>query len=92
MMEHIDNICKKHGLEYLEKHYRNLLDSDCKISQGSRHDWLLRLANSLLFRYLGKGGKSEEEIKTMLMEINITRCVPSPLPDAEIVATLRYYL
>jgi hypothetical protein len=84
MIQHIDNICKKHGLEYLDKHYRNLLDSDCKIYQGSRHDWLLRLANSLLFRYLGKGGKSEEEIKAMLMEINNTKCVPSPLPDAEI--------
>ena len=45
-----------------------------------------RLANSLLFRYLGKGGKSEEEIRAMLVGgINkYTDVYPSPLPDAEI--------
>jgi hypothetical protein len=50
-IEHIDQICKKYNLEYLEKHYRNLLDSDLYIYQGERHDKLIRLANSLLFRY-----------------------------------------
>ena len=34
--QHIDTICKKHGVEYLDRHYRNLLDSDAKIYQGER--------------------------------------------------------
>jgi Bifunctional DNA primase/polymerase, N-terminal len=86
MILHIDNICKKYGLEYLEKHYRRLLDSDCKIYKGSRHDSLLRIANSLLFRDLGGNEKSrsELEIKAILLKINNTRCVPSPLPTEEI--------
>ena len=86
MILHIDSICKKYGLEYLEKHYRNLNDSECKIYQGSRHDSLLRIANSLLFRHLGGNEKlrSELEIKAMLLEINNTRCVPLPLPTEEI--------
>jgi hypothetical protein len=57
-IEHIDQICKKYNLEYLEKHYRNLLDSDTKIYQGERHTSLISLANSLLFRYGGNGNRS----------------------------------
>ena len=40
--QHIDTICKKHGIEYLERHYRNLLDSDAKIYQGERHDSMMK--------------------------------------------------
>jgi hypothetical protein len=55
-IDHIDQICKKYNLEYLEKHYRNLLDSDAKIYQGERHTSLISIANSLLFRYGNSGG------------------------------------
>jgi hypothetical protein len=78
---HIDSICKKYGLEYLEKHYRNLLDSEAKIHQGERHDSLISIANSLLFRY-GGNGKSEQELKSTYLEINNTRCNP-PLAENE---------
>lgn len=55
-IEHIDQICKKYNLEYLEKHYRNLFDSDAKIHQGERHRSLISIANSLLFRYVMEMG------------------------------------
>ncbi len=79
----IDSICKKHGLEYLEKHYRNLLDSNDKIYEGSRHDSMISIANSILFRY-GGNGKSEQELKDTFVEINDKRCKPTPLPVSEI--------
>jgi hypothetical protein len=78
---HIDSICKRYGLEYLEKHYRSLLDSDAKIHQGGRHDSLISIANSLLFRY-GGNGKSEKELRNTYLEINNSRCYP-PLPISE---------
>ena len=78
---HIDSICKKYELEYLENHYRNLLDSDTKIHEGERHDSLIRIANSLLFRY-GGNGESEQELKNIYVEINNSRCQP-PLPENE---------
>jgi hypothetical protein len=78
---HIDSVCKKYGLEYLEKHYVNLLDSDSKIYEGERHDSLISIANSLLFRY-GGNGKSEQELKNIYLEINNSRCQP-PLPENE---------
>jgi hypothetical protein len=55
LIDHIDQVCKKYNLEYLEKHYQNLLDSDAKIYQGERHTLLISIANSLLFRYGGNG-------------------------------------
>jgi hypothetical protein len=87
-IQHIDQICKKYNLEYLEKHYRNLLDSDAKIYEGTRHISMISITDRLLFKYLDKG-KSEEEIKQMIKDTNNTRCVNkndilSPLPDREI--------
>jgi hypothetical protein len=96
LIEHIDQVCKKYNLEYLEKHYRNLLDSDSYIYQGERHDTLLCIANSLLFRY-GDGNSNgngsvadsldprlEQELKDKLEAINQKRCKPSPLPQSEL--------
>jgi hypothetical protein len=65
----------------LENHYRNLLDSKAKIYQGERHDSLISIANSLLFRY-GGNGKSDQELKNTYLEINNSRCQP-PLPTNE---------
>jgi hypothetical protein len=90
IIEHIDQVCKKYNLEYLEKHYRNLLDSDAKIYQGERHTSLISIANSLLFRYGGNGNGNnnldpqlEQELKSRFLDINNNRC-EVPLPASEI--------
>jgi hypothetical protein len=82
LMQHINTICKKHNIQYLDRHYKNLLDSDSKIYQGSRHDSMISIANSLLFRYCGNG-RSEQELKNVYIGINDSRCKP-PLPVSEI--------
>jgi hypothetical protein len=97
-IEHIDQICKKYNLEYLEKHYRNLFDSDAKIHQGERHRSLISIANSLLFRYgNGNGNGSEtldpqleQELKDKLVAINEKRCDPLPLPQSELNQIWKY--
>jgi Bifunctional DNA primase/polymerase, N-terminal len=91
--QHIDTICKKHGIEYLDKHYKNLLDSDSKIYQGERHDSMISIANSILFRYYDNNGSSSTvssgksytdwQLKDQFVIINYKRCVP-PLPTDEI--------
>ena len=68
LIQHIDQICKKYNLEYLEKHYRSLLDSDSCIYQGERHDSLLSIANSLLFRYGSNGTGSVADSLDPLLE------------------------
>jgi DNA replicative helicase MCM subunit Mcm2 (Cdc46/Mcm family) len=97
LIQHIDHICKKYNLEYLEKHYRNLLDSDTKIYQGQRHDSMISIANSILFRYGCDGGGNsntaaaddnmdpqlEQELKNRFVNVNDKRCMP-PLPASEI--------
>jgi hypothetical protein len=94
LIEHIDQICKKYNLEYLEKHYRNLLDSDAKIHIGERHTSLISIANSLLFRYGGNGNSNgngnnnldpqlEQELKSRFLDISNSRC-EVPLPASEI--------
>jgi hypothetical protein len=83
-IQHIDSICKKYGVEYLDKHYTKvILDSDTKIYEGTRHRSMISITDRLLFKYLDKG-KTEEQIKQMVKDINNTRCVPLPLPDREI--------
>jgi hypothetical protein len=86
-INHIDNICKKHGVEYLEKHFSSLLDSDSKIYKGERHDSMIRIANRLLFRNNDNNGngnkKSEDQLKQEFININDTRCIP-PLAQQEV--------
>jgi hypothetical protein len=89
LIGYIDQVCKKYNLEYLEKHYRNLLDSDTKIYQGERHGSLISIANSILFRNDASGSSSsskeytEWQLKDRFVTINHKRCVP-PLPADEI--------
>ena len=47
IIEHLDSICKKYKVEYLEKHREKLLDSDSKIHKGTRHDSMISIANTL---------------------------------------------
>ena len=93
LIQHIDQICWKHGLLYLEKDSRinnalkNTIKSlkinlTVKIPQGQRHVTLISFADSLLFRNLGK--KSEKELRNFLEQINYHLCQPKPLPDSEI--------
>jgi hypothetical protein len=91
-IERIDEMCKRYDLEYLEKHYRNLLDSDTIIHIGERHRSLIRLANSLLFKYGGNRNVAadgldpllEQQLKDKLVAINEKRCDPLPLPQSEL--------
>jgi hypothetical protein len=89
LIQHIDIICKKYGVEYLDKHYSKvILDSDAKIYEGTRHTFMVSITDRLLFKHLDKD-KSEEEVKQLIKNINNTKCVnengiPSPLPDREI--------
>ena len=86
LMEHIDNICKKYGVEYLDKHYANLLDSDSKIYEGARHDSLISIANSILFRNGGRNGIKKSRLASLnsnFVTINEERCIP-PLPIKEV--------
>jgi len=99
MVQHIDQICIKHGLQYLEKggfsssnltnKLRNIVkalvvDNTIKIPQGQRHMTLISVADSLLFNHLGKGkNKSEEWLKNFFDKINHVLCEPEPLPATE---------
>ena len=75
-IQQIDNICKKYGIVYLEKHHKNLLDSNSKIYEGSRHDSLIRIANSLLFRYGDDAKTEQQDLKDFFVDINNKRCEP----------------
>ena len=94
LIQHIDQICIKYGLQYLEKEInnnrlnaklRNIIktlqfDKTCeKIPQGQRHNTLISVANSLLFKHLGKGKSiSEEWLKHFFGKLNFLLCTPNP--------------
>lgn len=93
MMYHLDSICLKNGVEYLHKDLKcNKLNPIIKsltinptivIGKGERHQTLLSAADFLLLKYKNKG-KTEEELKEFLSEINQQLCNPEPLPDGEL--------
>lgn len=99
MIQHIDQICIKHGVQYLEKGQEDfissvivgklrevvktlVIDTTIRIPQGQRHVTLISIADSILFRHLGK--KSEKQLKEFFDKINHLLCEPEPLPDSEI--------
>lgn len=94
LLQHIDQICIKHGLQYLENN-SGILDDKIKamlktfvidrtivISKGNRHRTLISIANSILFRHSGL--KNNETLKNFFMQINDSLCQPEPLPEREI--------
>jgi P4 family phage/plasmid primase-like protien len=93
-IQHIDQICKRHGMRYLER--ANPLSGKIKmmvksfnidndiLEEGHRHSVLISIANSILFRYLGK--KSEDDLKNYFLEINSSLCKPFPLAQEEIIS------
>jgi hypothetical protein len=100
MIQHIDQICLKHGVQYLEKGQEDFfissvivgklrevvqalaIDTTIRIPQGQRHLTLISIADSILFRHLGK--KSEKQLKEFFDKVNYLLCKPEPLPDSEI--------
>ena len=96
LMRHIDNICSKYGLKYLEKEKNKILTEPLKkiiktlkigselqyhIHEGQRHMTMLSFADSLLIHHKNK--KSKEELKTFFLLVNDNVCLP-PLPENEI--------
>jgi hypothetical protein len=94
MMQHINRICLKYGLEYFEKDskfnrlkpmiQRLIIDPTLRIPKGERHLTLLSTADSLIIRHSGKRKKTEEQLKGFFIQINNTLCDPEPLPENEI--------
>ncbi len=89
--QHIDNICRKYGLKYLENGktsntscsipIQDLFKPDTKILEGhNRHEGLLRATESLLIR--NKNIFSLDKIKDLAGEWNNLHCSP-PLDDRE---------
>jgi len=86
--KHIDNICKKYGLKYLDTARGNnkipieeLFKLEAKIEEGNnRHEGLLRALESLIAR--NKRLLSLDEIKELAMKWNHRVC-SSPLDDIE---------
>jgi P4 family phage/plasmid primase-like protien len=95
LMQHINRICLKFGVKYLDKDRRIsrmipmiqqlTVDPDIRILQGERHLTLLAVADSLLLRHLKKG-KTEGQLKEFFARINYELCDPDPLPEHEINA------
>jgi hypothetical protein len=55
LIQHIDTVCKKHGVEYLDKHYSKvILDSDAKIYEGTRHTSMISITDSCFSSTLTK--------------------------------------
>ncbi|MGA9154569.1 MAG: hypothetical protein WBZ36_28625 [Candidatus Nitrosopolaris sp.] len=87
--EHINSICKKYGLDYLDEHGRGkgdisipeLFKEDTVIYEGSnRHKAQLRVNDSLVTRL--KNILSLDEIRQIAMKWNQDHC-RSPLDDGE---------
>jgi len=87
--KHIDSICKKYGLEYLDENgngkgdipIAELFKPDTKIYKGNnRHKEVLRVSDSLISR--NRSILPLEKIKQLAMECNQRLCDP-PLDEKE---------
>jgi P4 family phage/plasmid primase-like protien len=94
LIQHIDHICTRHNIRYLESvspfsgKIRMMLklftiDNNIQVEEGHRHSTLIAIANSILFRYLGK--KSVDDLKNYFFQINSILCKPFPLSEEEIM-------
>lgn len=97
LLLHLNKICKKHSVPYLDKNGRSAsplsvklknmiknlaLDTSIKIVNGTRHDLMVSIADSILLRHSRR--KSHEKLQDFFFEINSKSCVPDPLPDNEV--------
>jgi P4 family phage/plasmid primase-like protien len=87
MIQHLNQICIKYGIPYLEKVSRlgselksmakNLeVNHNIRIAVGQRHTTLISLADSLLFNHLAGGKNAVGEIKSFFDQINDELCEP----------------
>jgi hypothetical protein len=93
MVQHINFICAKYGIDYLKKDSRSsklkpmikslILDPTIKIAEGERHLILLSAADSILLTHKDRG-ITEEALKTFFIKMNQTLCIPLPLSDKEL--------
>ncbi|TVP40183.1 phage/plasmid primase, P4 family [Candidatus Nitrosocosmicus arcticus] len=97
MLQHINIICRKHGLEYIDRNNGSTitklrkaiktLEIDDKngvvINEGERHSALVSIANSILFNHLLEHMSNIEKLKQFFYEINEKCCTPNPLPRVE---------
>lgn len=98
MIQHINTICKDHGLEYLDKsigvlspQLKNMIKTlnldgvgEIIIREGERHTKMLSIANSILFNHLQINDKSVDKLKSFFENINKNCCTPEPLLQPEI--------
>ena len=74
---------------YLTPLIRQMINSleinpDISIQEGTRHDKLLAIANSLLIKHKFNNNVNREELKQIFIEINNKLCFPTPLPANEV--------
>ena len=96
LMRHLDSICSRYELEYLDKESNTRLtpqiremieklkiDKTITILEGERHNTLLSIADSVLIRY-HNSNISLEKLKNFFEDINEQLCQLGPLPKKEI--------
>jgi Bifunctional DNA primase/polymerase, N-terminal len=94
LMQHIDQICRKHGVTYLD--HRSILTDQLreigrtlkipgrpkpKINEGVRHPTMISFCNTVFFNNLND--TNELELRNFCLGVNNEICKP-PLPDSEI--------
>ena len=97
LLRHLDDICQKNDLQYLEKEENSRLtpkiremiarlqiDTTIIIYEGERHNTLLSIANSMLIRHHISNSIPLDELKIFFENINNNLCKPYPLSQNEI--------
>lgn len=92
MIQHINGICKKHSLQYVDKDssinpelkriikslsFRN--NSEIMILEGQRHSSMLSIGNSILFHHYQEDESNIEKLRIFFDEINQRYCKPKVL-------------
>lgn len=101
MIQHLNSICKRYGLEYVYKKAGSILklkkiirslrisgDVEIVLHEGERHNQLISIANSLLFRHYQEeechDNNNAAKLKAFFEEINFKLCKPEPIPQDEL--------
>jgi P4 family phage/plasmid primase-like protien len=100
MIQHINSICVRNGIEYINKKVllnpkikkmikslRVIPHKNIKHLEGERHNTLISVANSILFCHYRKdneGNSNEEKLKAFFEELNQEICEPEPISKNEV--------
>ena len=97
LLRHLDDICQRSDLKYLEKEENSRLTSQIRnminrleidttiiIPEGERHNTLLSIADSLLIRHYIFNNTSIDELKEFFENVNNNLCKPYSLFQKEI--------